>query len=520
MSRFVALLAGTVLLCAAAPVTATPQWVRLATTTDASNSMRVAWTTIYGAPETNVKYGTVKGAYPMSVKGQMTYISSTLGVTSEALLTALKPDTTYYYRVGGNVGGWSPEYSFRTGPPASRYCGKLSVAVFGDSRAESWEGDKGVSNRWAPLVLAALKAHQPQVLMHGGDIVYDGTQQKQWFNHVKATSAFSPLVPIMYTLGNHDDGPGAGDKANYNALLNLPRADKALGGSGTEDYYYFTVGNAIFLVLSTETYSGGSPKFKNQADWMDRVLTKNPKRWKFAIMHRPIYTHRIGIFGLDISHPPNEAGHNAAFVPVFNKHHVDIVFGSHNHFYERFAPSNCKSAASTKPCPVSSPAKGTVYITTGGAGAFPLVCPLLCPGPTSSTRPAASSDHHYIILQIDDHKLSLKAINASGKTIDSYAITKSVPNPDPCKMPPPPDAGPPPDSAGPVADVSTLPDLQQAPDSAAPTGDSGQGIESTQEGCNCRLGRGGAGPAPAGTLLVLLALLALLALGLRGRRIS
>jgi Purple acid Phosphatase, N-terminal domain/Calcineurin-like phosphoesterase len=431
-NSFTVLVVGVILASGTVSIAA-PKYVRLSYMENASNSLGVAWTTTSGTAEAVVKYGTTKGSYPKSVTGKTTSVSTTLGTVSEVTLTGLTPNTTYYYRAGGSQGGFSPEYSFHTGPPQHPQCGKTKFAVFGDSRAESWEGDKGASNNWVTQSLAASK-YNPDFFIHGGDIVYDGDNQKQWDHHLKATAPVSSIVPIMYTIGNHDTGPGDGDTANFNKIYHLPRASKALTGSGTEDHYYFTWGNAIFISLSSENFSGGSPKFKNQADWMDKVLTQNPKRWKFVTLHRPIYTHRIDIFSLELSHPPDEAGQNAALVPIINKHHVDIVFQSHNHFYERYAPSNCSNGGSTKPCPVSSFDKGTVHITTGGAGAFPLWCvlPFICPGPTSSTRIKASSDHHWLLFEIKDHTLTLKAINLQGKNIDTLTITKSVPAPDPC----------------------------------------------------------------------------------------
>ena len=74
----------------------------------------------------------------------------------------------------------------------------------------------------------------------------------------------------MPCIGNHDNGPGEGDTANYNQIFALPRSQGTYG-SGTEDYYYFTYGNAIFAVLSTETFKGGAVPFATQADWLERL---------------------------------------------------------------------------------------------------------------------------------------------------------------------------------------------------------------------------------------------------------
>jgi hypothetical protein len=227
----------------------------------------------------------------------------------------------------------------------------------------------------------------------------------------------------MYALGNHDDGPVHGDGANYNRVFHLPRGAKALGGSGTEDHYFFLSGNAIFVSLSTQSFDTGSPKFKAQADWLDRVLAKHPKRWRIVALHHPIYTEH-----LFYNHEPDEQGQNAALVPVLNKHHVDIVFQGHNHFYERWAPSSCKDGASKRTCPTPGFDKGTVFITTGGGGAMPH----FFAGGTSRVRPAASGAHHFVVVDIVNHTLKLRAIDASGATIDKLTIRKPVPRPDPC----------------------------------------------------------------------------------------
>ena len=474
---------GGILLSAGLAVAA-PKYVRLAHPKDASSGMLVAWTTTTGTAEAVVQYGTAKTSLTQTVKGSSKKVSATLGTVSEVTLSKLSPKTTYYYRVGGPAGGYSPTYSFTTGPAKSQQCGSFRFAVVGDSRAETW--DKGTSNNYN-LHLKSLAKLKPTFLWHGGDFVHDGKKDKQYDNLLKASSVFSSQVPIMYAVGNHDDGTPAGAKeANFNAVFHLPKSAKALGGSGTEDFHYFTVGNAIFIVLSTESFSSGSPKFKQQADWMDKVLTANPRRWKFAILHRPIYTEFIKIFGQKINHPPNEAGHNAAFVPVFNKHGVDMVFQSHNHFYERYAPSKCKNGGSTKPCPA---AKGTIYVTTGGGGAFPIACPLVCPGPTNSVRLKASSEQHLLLLDIKDHTLKFQMINIQGKVKDTLTLTKPKGSPDPCAMPPKPDLGA--DSAlpdGPTADAPLAADglaadgPNQADGKPAADTKAGQDIKPVEDG--------------------------------------
>ena len=156
---------------------------------------------------------------------------------------------------------------------------------------------------------------------------------------------------------------------------------------------------------------------------MDKVLTQNPKTWKFVSLHKPIYSYHFLL-----GHPANEDGQNAAFVPIINKHHVDIVFQSHNHHYERLVPSNCKNGGSSGVCPVSSADKGTIFITSGGGGAFPIL-----QGGTDQIRLAVSVAYHYMMLEIKNNKLFLQAIDEAGNIIDKLNLEKPLPAGDPCK---------------------------------------------------------------------------------------
>lgn len=458
---------------------ATPTYVRTAFATKAMTGINIAWTS-FSDPEATVEYGIKPGVYDLKATGKTDTIDETLGTTSEVELRGLQPATTYYYRVGGDKGGFSDEYSFTTGPVEHQECGSLRFVYVGDSRSEKIFSGQGPAPLWSN-VLQDVEPYKPAFLIHGGDYIYSGKESDLWVDYLKKTAPFSSRFPMMCSIGNHDDGPGEGDTANYNRIFSLPRSDKAMGGNDTEDYYYFTYGNAIFISLSTATFSGGTPKFKEQADWMDKVLTANPKRWKFVYLHHPIYTLKL-LSIIKIGHPSNEVGQNEAFVPIFNKHHVDVVFQSHNHFYERWVPSACSQGGSEFVCPTPSTDTGTVYITSGGAGA--LTIPWA--GPIDGERVAATHINHFINVDVENHEAKLSVIEVpSGKQVDSLTISKKLSGPDPC-VTHAIDAG--------IPDAASI-DFKQAdatsvdqtiPDTTKP--DSTQVPEpSAKSGCNCEL---------------------------------
>jgi MYXO-CTERM domain-containing protein len=197
---------------------------------------------------------------------------------------------------------------------------------------------------------------------------------------------------------------------------------------------------------------------------------------------------------------------------------VDVVFTSHNHWYERFHPSACATQGdpdSDSACSVGSDqfAAGTVYYVTGGAGAF-TIPGMLCGSETG--RAKCSGDHHYILVEIQDHVATLQtwaAFPQTNQVIDSIVITKETAD---CDGPVGPDAGGPDagasdagisdagtSDAGPGPDGGGGPDAGPAPD-AAPA-DASVAPDAPGTGCGCHTG-GGPGPLPLLLLSVVLAL--------------
>ena len=408
-------------LLTAAPATAVPNYPRLSWSGPTQSTMAVTWNTTANTT-TEVKLGTSPGTYTQTVPGTSFQANAGLGYVHEVALTGLTPSTTYYYVAGNAADGYTKEASFKTGPAEDQNCGSMRFAFLADNRPDPTFGG---GENW-PQILGQAAAQKPDFTLNGGDMVIDGDNIGQWLKFLGWTWPVASRIPLMPTIGNHDNGPGSGATANYNQLFALP-SSTGTNGSNTEDYYFFTYGNAIFVSLSTETFTGGSIPFATQAAWLDQVLTNNPKKWKFVFYHKPTYTTEA-LFS--ISHEPNEEKQNAAFVPILDKHHVDIVFVSHNHWYERFEPSNCTKAGkpgSDKPCSVGANnyAGGSVHIVSGGAGAFTIPA-FLC-GSTSG-RATCSGDHHYVMVDINNEKLSLNTWGAHpqpNKVIDGITITKT-----------------------------------------------------------------------------------------------
>ena len=384
---------------------AAPEGLRLSYTDDTSTTMTISWNTEVAA-DSEVRYGTQPGSLGQTVTGTSLEANAGLGYVHEVTLTGLRPSTRYHYTAGSAGDGFTPEASFTTGLEQDESCGRFSFAFLGDNRPDPTFGG---GENW-PEILGQSIQHDPRFILNGGDLVIDGDQIDQWHNFLGWTTAVASTRAFMPAIGNHDTGPGDGDGANYNQLFALPRSTGAFG-SDTEDYYFFTYGNAIFVSLSTEGFKDGDIPFGRQAAWLDEVLTNNPRKWKFVFFHKPSYTHEA-LFS--ISHAPNEEGQNAAWVPVIDRHHVDVVFTSHNHWYERYEASACGTAGSgdsSEPCPAGGgTGDGTIYYVSGGAGAF-TIPGFLCG--TQGGRATCSGDHHYILVTITDETATLETWGAA-----------------------------------------------------------------------------------------------------------
>ncbi len=398
-----------------------PRFVRLSwTNPDASSSMTVSWTTDSGANPSIGQYG-IHAVDEHTVHGTVSAPSGEMGVTHKVEFTGLLPDTEYRYRVGG-AGMWSEERVFRTGP--GNGCSPFRFIALGDNRPDT---DWAPQLKWHPILEEAVN-RDPRFILHTGDIVKDGKKRNQWVDFLANSTPYLARVPLMAAIGNHDDGPVEGDGSYYAHVFNYPRNDV----TNTEDFYFFTYGDAIFVSISTQTFRGGTIPFQIQADWLDRVLTENPRKWKFVFLHHPPFASHAK-FDLifreyEFNHPPNQRNQNPALVPVFDKHHVDIVFAGHNHYYERFQPLR-QGPEPHEGIPVNSFDEGTVYVITGGAGAMVVpgefdipyvdipvdLIQWVCGKAAGST--VCSGDHHYVVLDIDDGHLRFEAWATSQQTI-------------------------------------------------------------------------------------------------------
>lgn len=240
-----------------------------------------------------------------------------------ANLTDLKPATKYLYQAGSQQNNlWSGVGSFTT---AASETDAFSFVWFGDTHCFPDSGK-----------LVSLAAHHTDAAFYtiSGDLVSTGLNRDDWdqfFGHAGRAFAQKPLMPVP---GNHDRQDGLGAKMYYD-LFSLPKNGPE--GVDKESTYAFEYGKALFLMIDATS------DVDTQTPWIEETLRNSDAVWKFAVFHFPPYNYE---------EPYPEI--QQAWVPLFDRYHVDMVMGGHIHYYMRSRPMNAGRV-------VNAYDKGTVY---------------------------------------------------------------------------------------------------------------------------------------------------------------
>jgi 3',5'-cyclic AMP phosphodiesterase CpdA len=200
--------------------------------------------------------------------------------------------------------------------------------------------------------------------------------------------------------GNHEQ-----EAAQYFGNFALPG-----DGPRSEQYGSFNVGNAHVVMLD-DTPLADAPDgeaAKEQLAWLEGDLTRaeaDRAAHPFIIgaHHRGEFTTGRHTGERDVVRVRD------ALVPLWDKHHVDLVLDGHDHNYERSKPITGPGSA---PVIKTSTKEGTTYVIAAGAGAG-AYAPGTDPAPYREKNAGFGSGTSfvgvYVLLTLDGTKLGLKA---------------------------------------------------------------------------------------------------------------
>ncbi|MEY2469163.1 MAG: hypothetical protein QOF21_1861 [Actinomycetota bacterium] len=359
---------------AARAAAAPPSAVHLSYGANPTKEMSFVWSTPGPVDHPRLSFGAADGSgtvvaaetrtLPMNLLNPMATVDTHY---HHVRLAGLNPDTAYGYRLMHDGAAPTAPVSFHTAPTLA---GPFTFTAF---------GDQGVSNS-ARGVVAQLGAIKPAFNLVAGDLCYadglgttgpwdiaefDPSTWDQWFAQIAPATAATPWMP---SLGNHDVEPGYGYQGydGHGARLALPKG-------GFNDFVYtFRYGNVAVVALDPNDVSSEIPhpySLGAQTDWVDAELGK--LRADPFVDFIVVHFHHCAY--CTITSHGSDGGVRRKWVPLFDKHNVDLVVNGHNHGYERTTP--IRNGVPTTQAPTGATVRpkehGTTYICAGGGGRSP-----------------------------------------------------------------------------------------------------------------------------------------------------
>lgn len=367
------------------PSSANPDQVMLTWSADPKTSLDIQWRT-----NTSVENETLcfreKDGTEFFYENAEKYLMEDLRLINDrfvhrftAHLSNLKPGTTYEYRIGSE-GEWKKNHTFTTEKDT-------------DSFSFIWFGDTHCSPKWGELVNVAFKNHPDAAFFTiAGDLVNDGLHRDHWDALWDYSKEVISCHPVMSVPGNHDNRAGLG-ALMYREMFSYPKNGPE--GVPPEQTYSFNYKNALFLMIDATS------SIELQTDWIEQQLKNSSATWKFAVFHFPPYNFNDPYFDIQ-----------QAWVPLFDKYHVDMVFGGHIHYYMRSHPMK---GGETQ----QSFNDGTVYVISIGVPARSRDI-----GEESYAAVRSGDGQFYQYIKIDDNELTFSAIDSDNQPIDSFTIVK------------------------------------------------------------------------------------------------
>jgi hypothetical protein len=340
----------------------------------------------------------------------------------EVHVCGLTPATTYYYQVGGGPTAspvWSATQTFTTLAAS----GAMTIGVAGDSR-DSSDVFQLVQLRMRDAAVAAQ--------LFSGDFVLWGAQESLYATWLGAAWKDPNDATKFLTLGQQLILPVPGNHENDSSQF---FGNFAVPGDGmyAKTYGSVVLGSAHVVLLDDEQIAenGTSAEAAAQLAWIDTDLTAaEADRANHPFI---LVVHHRGELSTGLHSTDSDViAARAALMPLWDKHHVDVVFNGHDHGYERSKPS---TGPATAPVPQSVANAGTTYIVCAGAGADAYT-----PGTGVADYRAISVGFGagtpyvgvYGLLVIDAHTLTWTTygLKSSGGTVagddvvDTYTLTR------------------------------------------------------------------------------------------------
>lgn len=322
---------------------------------------------------------------------------------NRATVTGLLPETEYQYQVG-TEDAMSPVYAYTTPAFSDTFC----FAAVGDAQlGKPVDEMNRQKNNWHRL-LNKVKYHFPDAgfLISLGDQVNDFDDEEEYGAFLNQGVLYGlALAPVK---GNHDVGG-----PQYSEHFTLPN-QSSLGtcdDDGDGDYW-FTRGNALFLVLDTMDAS----KWGEHKEFIASAVEANPDAgWRIVLSHFSPYNAYE-------DYMENAKNLRPYFLEFASAYDIDLVMCGHDHAYVRTYFIKEDGSYQEYESPAVDP-EGTMYLTLSSSSGS------LYRRPSSQEEAAVSKKRdtpEVTGVQVSPDSLKISTYNAeTWELTDEFEIQKT-----------------------------------------------------------------------------------------------
>jgi len=311
-----------------------PRGAHVSFTGDAHTSRSLTWFTDGDqAPVSFLEYDTVEdgmddeaiSATPLRhrIESRVEATTGVAALTHRATAGDLPADKPFRYRVGSELGGWSP------------------VRVVEPLPVKDWSfihyGDQG-TGPLAKLVTDEVLKTPSDLVLIAGDLSYaDGTQSvwDLWFDQQEALLSTRPMLAAA---GNHEEKDFGGDAfKNRFTHPGKPVTSIITGDNPGSTFYSFDVNRVHFLVTTAGALinDGTLPEemLNIEADLSLAAVRRAAGEIDFIVVmqHFPIWTDQDG-------RSPANPALVALEENIIVRYGVDMLLVGHDHIYQRSVP--------------------------------------------------------------------------------------------------------------------------------------------------------------------------------------
>ena len=286
------------------------------------------------------------------------------------------------------------------------FSGDFKAIIFPDSQCG------GGYDTWGAVARGAFERNlDAAFFVNVGDLVDNGEDSTQWEDWLSQIEKFTPEIPFVPVMGNHETYSRDWKVREPVAYLNYFASPDNGIKNFSRRFYSFEVGAAHFVILDSQWNELGKEIIDAQKIWLRQDLQATDKIWKIVFIHKDVLQYRIN------GRPERREGFSDVgeiFMPEFESLGVDVVFTAHLHTYRnRGRLKNFRRDEN-----------GTLYILTGLSGNVRYGGLWIDHALDKVIAPQPETDN-YLTLEVGAKNLTVKCFLPNGEQIDEVTLQKT-----------------------------------------------------------------------------------------------